>query len=125
LEVRKNQFQFTERSFAVCNTYNCHRQHYLQSNSTNFRTSGLDKFKLHSLKLAFCNLDSSRLIACHRHLNCTQLLNCHTDTLVFHSQDLFTRPWKSNRKAKFGQKKLAPNKTSLISLFHELTFLFY
>jgi len=26
-EVWKDQFQFTERSFAACNTYNCNRQH--------------------------------------------------------------------------------------------------
>jgi len=31
------------------------------------------------LKTAFCNhLESSRMIASHLHLNCTQLLNCHT-----------------------------------------------
>jgi len=74
----KDQFQFTERSFAACNTYKCHRQHYLQSNSKNVRTSVCDNFKLHDLKLAFCNLESSRIIASHLHLNYTQLLNCHT-----------------------------------------------
>ena len=74
----KDQFQFTERSFAVCTTY-WHRQHYLQSKSKNVRrTSGRDNFNLHDLKLAFCKLESSRLIACRLHLNCTQLLNCHT-----------------------------------------------
>jgi len=31
-------------------------------------------FKLHDLKLAFCNLEFSRLITCHLHQNCTQLL---------------------------------------------------
>jgi len=74
----KDQFQFTERSFAACNAYKCHRQHYLQSNSKNVRTSVCDNFKLHDLKPAFCNLESSRIIASHLHLNCTQLLNCHT-----------------------------------------------
>ena len=77
-EVRKDQFQFTERSFAVCNTYNCHRQHYLQTNSKSVRTSGGDHFTLHNSKLAFCNLESSRIIAYQPHLNCTQLQNCHT-----------------------------------------------
>jgi len=41
-------------------------------------SSGRDNFKLHDLKLALCNLASSRIIACHLHLNCTQLLNCCT-----------------------------------------------
>jgi len=36
--------------------------------------------KLHDLKLAFCNQESSRIIACHLHLNCTQLLNCHSQS---------------------------------------------
>ena len=39
----KDQFQFTERMFAACNTYKCHRQHYLQSSSKNVRTSALNK----------------------------------------------------------------------------------
>jgi len=34
--------------------------------------------QLRHLKLAFCNLESSRITACYLHLNCTQLLNCHT-----------------------------------------------
>jgi len=34
--------------------------------------------KLHDWKLAFCNLESSRIIACHLHLNFTQFLNCQT-----------------------------------------------
>jgi len=51
----------------------------MQINSTNGRrTSGRDNFKLHDLKLAFCNQESSRIIAWHLPLNCTQLLNCHT-----------------------------------------------
>jgi len=73
----KDQFQFAERSFAAWSAY-CHRQHYLQSKSKNVRTSGRDNFKLHDMKLAFCNVECSRSIACHLHLNCTQLLNCHT-----------------------------------------------
>ena len=61
-EIWKEQFQFTEWSFAACNTYNCHRQHYLQSNSKNVRgTSGRDNFKLHDLQPAFCNLEYSRI----------------------------------------------------------------
>jgi len=68
---------FTEKSFAACNTY-CHGQCYLQSNSTNVRPSEHDNFKLHDLKPAFCNLESSRIIACRLHLNCAQLLDCHT-----------------------------------------------
>jgi len=48
----------------------CHRQHLFASNSKNVRTSRRDNFKLHDLKLAFCNLQSSRIIACHLHLNC-------------------------------------------------------
>jgi len=74
----KDQFQFTERSFAACSIHNCHRQHYLQSNSKNVRTSVRDNFKLHNFKPEFCNLESSRIIAGHLHPNCTQLLNCHT-----------------------------------------------
>ena len=46
-EVWKDQFQFTERSLATCNTYNCRRQHFLQSNSKNVRTSRRDSFTLH------------------------------------------------------------------------------
>jgi len=63
-----------------------------------------DNFKLHSLKPAFCNLESSRLVASHQHLNCTQLLNGHTLILVFHSQKRFTRPWTSNRKPNLDRK---------------------
>jgi len=74
----KDQIQFTERSFAACNTYKCHRQHYLQSNSKNVSTSVRDNFKFHDLKPAFYNPESSRMIASHLHLNCTQLLNCLT-----------------------------------------------
>jgi len=44
------------------------------------RTSGRDNFKLNDVKLAFCNLESSRIIACHSHLNWTQLLNCHSQS---------------------------------------------
>ena len=58
----KDQFQFTERSFAVCNTYKCHRQHYFQSNSKNVRTSVCDNFKLHDLKPAFRILKSRKFI---------------------------------------------------------------
>ena len=50
------------------------------------RSSGRGNFKLHDLILTFCNLESY-IIACHLHLNCTQLLNRHTYILVFHSQD--------------------------------------
>jgi len=67
-ETWKHQLQFTERSLATCNSY-CYRQHYLQSNSKNVRTSGCDNFKLYDLILAFCNLEYSRIIACHLHLN--------------------------------------------------------
>jgi len=80
IEARRlgDRFQFIERSFAAGNTYS-HRQHYLQSKSKNVRwTSGRDNCKWHDLKLAFCHRESSRLIACHLHLKCTQLLNCHT-----------------------------------------------
>jgi len=43
------------------------------------RTSACDNFKLDDLKTACCNhLESSRIIATHLHLNCSQLLNCHT-----------------------------------------------
>jgi len=79
IEVRrvKDQFQFTETSFAACNAY-CHCQHYLQSSSKNVRSSERDHFKVHDLKLAFCNLQSSRIVVCHLHLCCTQLLSCHT-----------------------------------------------
>jgi len=74
----KRPFQFTERSLAACNSY-CHRQNFIfANNSKDIRISERDNCKLHNLKLAFCNLESSRLIACHLHLNCTQLLNCHT-----------------------------------------------
>ena len=60
----KGQFQFTERSFAARNTYNCHRDHYLQNNLKNVRmSSGRDNFKLHDLKPAFCDLESSRIIS--------------------------------------------------------------
>ena len=55
-----------DRSQLPVNDGNCHRQHYSQSNSKNvWRTSGRDYFKLHHLKPAFCNLDSSGIIACH------------------------------------------------------------
>jgi len=40
-EAWKHQLQFTERSLATCNRY-CYRQHYLQNNSKNVRTSGCD-----------------------------------------------------------------------------------
>jgi len=43
-----------------------------------YETSGRDNFKLHDLKPALCNLESSRIISCHLHLSCTQLLNSHT-----------------------------------------------
>jgi len=60
--VRKNQFQFTERSFAACNTYNCYCQHYLQSNSKNVRTSAAgDNFKLNDLKLLQTSLSKSTI----------------------------------------------------------------
>ena len=75
-EIWMDQFHFTENSFAACNTYS-HHQHYLQSNSKNVRKApGRDSFEWHDLKPAFCNLEFSRLIACHLHLCCTQLLNC-------------------------------------------------
>ena len=54
-----------DRSQLPVNNGNCHRQHYSQRNSKNVRTSGRDHFKLHHLKPAFCNLDSSGIIACH------------------------------------------------------------
>jgi len=41
--------------------------------------SGRDNFKLHDLKLAFCNLESSCTITYHLHLNCTQLV-CHSQS---------------------------------------------
>jgi len=75
----KDQFQFTERSLAACKIC-CHRQHYFHSNSKNVRTSGRDNFKMQDLKLAFCNLEYSRIIACHPHLNCTQLLKGHSQS---------------------------------------------
>jgi len=37
-EIWKHQFQFTEWSLAACNTGYCHRQHFVHSNSKNFRT---------------------------------------------------------------------------------------
>jgi len=78
--VWKDQFQFTERSFAACNTYSAIVRIICKA----FRSmSGLkdtrhDNFKLHNVKLAFWKLESSRIVAWHLHLNCTQLRNCHT-----------------------------------------------
>ena len=65
-------------------------------------------FKLHDLKLAFCILESSRIIACHLHLNCTQL-NCH-------SVGTLTKALDIEHKATFGQNKLALPKTKIFLL---------
>jgi len=110
----KDHFQFTERSFAACNAYNCHRQHYLQSNSKNVRTSVCDNFKLDELTTAFCNhLESSRIIASHLHTNCTQLLFylSHVD-FRFSRSEPFYKTLDIEQKAIFGQKKLALNKNN-------------
>jgi len=97
-EVWKDQFQFTGRSLSACNTYR-HRQHYSQSSSKNVRkTSGRDNFKLHNFNLAFCNLESSRIIAYHPHLNCTQLVNCHSQSRQQKN------PWASSRKPHLDKK---------------------
>jgi len=56
-----------------------HPLHLRLLHHCNQRMSGLqDAIILSWLKLAFCNLESSRIISCHLHLNCTQLLHCHT-----------------------------------------------
>jgi len=52
------------------------------------RTSGRDTFKLHELKLAFCNLEYSRIFACHLLLNCAQL------QIVAHSSFSQSGPYK-------------------------------
>jgi len=60
-ELWKDQFQFTERSFATCNKY-CITAiisiicKAFRRMSGRRRTSGRDNFKLHHLKPAFCNL---------------------------------------------------------------------
>jgi len=51
------------------------------------RCSGRDNFNLHDLILAFCNLESLRMIACHLHLNCTQLLNSHNMDFSFQDRN--------------------------------------
>ena len=58
----------------------------LQCNSKNARrSSGGYNFNLHGLKVAFCSLQYSRIIACHLHMNTAP--KCHTYILFFHSQD--------------------------------------
>ena len=51
------------------------------------RCLGSDNCKLPDVILAFCNLESPRIIACHTDLNRKQLLNSYTYNFIFDSED--------------------------------------
>jgi len=75
--------------------------------------SGLQyAIKLHDLKPAFCNLESSRIIASQLHLNCTQLLNLSHVDFSFSRSEPFYKTLDIEKKAIFGQKKPSLNKTN-------------
>ena len=66
-------------------------------------SSGPDNFKLHDLTLAFFNLECPRIIDCHQHLNCKQILNSHAYIFVSDSETI-TKPCTFNKNPNLDRK---------------------
>jgi len=110
-EVWKDQFQFTERSFTACNTYNWHCQHYLQSNSKNVRRSpGHDKFQPKILgRPNILNLNEQQNVVWYTASRSTKrwgMLQIWAGHVLWGplTTPMFHKALDIEQKAKFGQK---------------------